>query len=92
MRTTRLIPCLAAGCATPRRHTPHVAVIVLLPVIVALVLAGDIGQLAAATVLLLLAVFTVVNVALLGDSREQTDGVDGRTSACGGPARSALPL
>ena len=34
-------------------------------VLVALVLAGDIGQLASATVLLLLAVFTVVNGALL---------------------------
>jgi amino acid transporter len=49
----------------PRRHTPHVAILALLPVIVVLVLAGDIGQLAAATVLLLLAVFSVVNVALL---------------------------
>jgi amino acid transporter len=49
----------------PRRRTPHVAIIALLPVLVALVLAGDIGQLASATVLLLLAVFTVVNLALL---------------------------
>ncbi|WP_137181267.1 APC family permease [Roseomonas sp. AR75] len=49
----------------PRRHTPHVAILALLPVIVVLVLAGDIGQLAAATVLLLLAVFSVVNLALL---------------------------
>jgi len=49
----------------PRRHTPHIAIMALLPVVVALVLAGDIGQLAAATVLLLLGVFTVVNVALL---------------------------
>ncbi|MBU8537222.1 APC family permease [Falsiroseomonas tokyonensis] len=47
------------------RRTPHVATLALLPVLVALVLAGDISQLAAATVLLLLAVFTVVNVALL---------------------------
>jgi len=49
----------------PTRHTPHVATLALLPVVAALVLAGDIGQLAAATVLLLLAVFTVVNVALI---------------------------
>ncbi|PWS38285.1 amino acid transporter [Falsiroseomonas bella] len=49
----------------PRRHTPHVAILALLPVVLALVLAGDIGQLAAATVLLLLGVFSVVNVALL---------------------------
>jgi amino acid transporter len=49
----------------PRSRTPHVAILALLPVLVALVLAGDIGQLASATVLLLLAVFTVVNLALL---------------------------
>ncbi|MGX9963212.1 APC family permease [Roseomonas sp. F4] len=47
------------------RRTPHVATLALLPVLVALILVGDISQLAAATVLLLLAVFTVVNVALL---------------------------
>jgi amino acid transporter len=49
----------------PERRTPHIATLVLLPVVVALILAGDIGQLASATVLLLLAVFTVVNLALL---------------------------
>jgi amino acid transporter len=49
----------------PVRRTPHVAVLALLPVLVALILLGDIGELAAATVLLLLAVFTVVNLALL---------------------------
>jgi APA family basic amino acid/polyamine antiporter len=49
----------------PRRHTPHVAIVALMPVVVALILAGDIGQLASATVLLLLAVFTVVNIALI---------------------------
>jgi amino acid transporter len=56
-----------AACARihPGRRTPHIATLALLPVLVALVLAGDIGQLAAATVLLLLAVFTVVNLALL---------------------------
>jgi amino acid transporter len=49
----------------PVRQTPHVAVLALFPVLVALILVGDIGELAAATVLLLLAVFTVVNLALL---------------------------
>ncbi|MBP0446556.1 amino acid permease [Roseomonas sp. SSH11] len=49
----------------PGRRTPHIAIGALLVVLVALVLAGDIGQLASATVLLLLAVFTVVNAALL---------------------------
>ena len=49
----------------PRTRTPHVAIAALFVILVALVLAGDIGQLASATVLLLLAVFTVVNGALL---------------------------
>jgi amino acid transporter len=64
MARQRLMP---EACARvhPTRRTPHIAVLVLLPVVVALVLAGDIGQLASATVLLLLGVFTVVNVALL---------------------------
>jgi amino acid transporter len=58
---------MPAACARihPTRRTPHVAILSLLPVVVALILAGDIGQLAAATVLLLLSVFTVVNLALL---------------------------
>jgi amino acid transporter len=49
----------------PGTRTPHVAVGVLLLVVVALMLAGDITALASATVLLLLAVFTGVNIALL---------------------------
>lgn len=49
----------------PTRRTPHVAVGALFAVLVALLLSGDIGQLASATVLLLLCVFCVVNVALL---------------------------
>ncbi|WP_159346153.1 APC family permease [Roseomonas harenae] len=49
----------------PGRRTPHVSIAVLFVILVALVLAGDIGQLASATVLLLLTVFTVVNAALL---------------------------
>lgn len=58
---------MPAACARihPTRRTPHIATLALLPILVALVLAGNIGQLAAATVLLLLAVFTVVNLALL---------------------------
>lgn len=58
---------MPAACARihPTRRTPHFAILSLLPVVVALILAGDIGQLAAATVLLLLSVFTVVNLALL---------------------------
>lgn len=47
------------------RRTPHVAIGVLLAVLVCLALAGDIAELAAATVLLLLSVFVVVNAALV---------------------------
>lgn len=49
----------------PKRRTPHVAIAVLLAVIICLALAGDISALAASTVLLLLFVFTIVNVALI---------------------------
>jgi len=47
------------------RKTPHVAILVLLAIIAVLVLSGGVTQLGEATTLLLLAVFTVVNVALL---------------------------
>ncbi|MCW8086364.1 APC family permease [Sabulicella glaciei] len=59
-----LLPAVL-GRVHPRTRTPHVAVGALFVVVVALMLAGDIGQLASATVLLLLAVFACVNVALL---------------------------
>ncbi len=49
----------------PVRRTPHVAVALILVVLLALVLSGDVSQLAAATVLLLLLVFSVVNTALV---------------------------
>lgn len=48
-----------------KRRTPHVAIGILLAILVVLALAGDIGELAAATVLLLLTVFVVVNSALV---------------------------
>lgn len=48
-----------------RRRTPHVAIAVLLAIVAVLVLSGNVAQLGEATTLLLLAVFTVVNVALL---------------------------
>lgn len=46
------------------RRTPHIAILALLVVAVPLALIGGIAELAAATVLLLLLVFTVVNAAL----------------------------
>lgn len=47
------------------RRTPHIAVAALLLVTVPLALIGTIAELAAATVLLLLAVFTVMNASLV---------------------------
>jgi amino acid transporter len=49
----------------PKRRTPHVAVALILAILLSLVLAGDVSQLAAATVLLLLLVFSAVNGALV---------------------------
>lgn len=49
----------------PERRTPHIAVALIFAVIVLLILSGDISQLASATVLLLLLVFSAVNAALV---------------------------
>jgi amino acid transporter len=49
----------------PRRHTPHVAIFVLLVLIIILALAGDVQALASATALLLLFSFAVVNASLI---------------------------
>ena len=48
----------------PVRHTPDVAIGLIFVLIVILILSGDLSQLASATVLLLLLVFSVVNNAL----------------------------
>jgi len=55
----------ALGSVHTTRRTPHVAIFVLLGVILVLMSSGQIDRLADSTVLLLLAVFTVVNVALV---------------------------
>lgn len=52
------------GDIHPERRTPHIAVAALFIIAAPLALWGSIGDLAAATVLLLLAVFTVMNSAL----------------------------
>ncbi|MBU8546211.1 MULTISPECIES: APC family permease [Roseomonadaceae] len=80
----------ALAAVHARRRTPHVATLALLPVLVALILAGDIGQLAAATVLLLLAVFTVVNVALLVLQRRPGEAKGGFEVPWPVPAAGAL--
>lgn len=55
----------ALGKVHGGRRTPHVAIYTLLVIVLALMLSGQVGRLADATVLLLLSVFTVVNVALV---------------------------
>ncbi len=55
----------ALGKIHPRRQTPHIAIAALFVVVAALSLVGDIKELASATVLLLLSVFVVVNMALV---------------------------
>lgn len=64
MSRQRLLP-EALGHVHPTRRTPHVAIVVLLVVVIALALSGDITQLAEATSLLLLTVFVIVNMALV---------------------------
>jgi amino acid transporter len=53
------------GEVHPRRRTPHYAIVVLMAIVIALALIGDITRLALATSSLLLTVFIVVNAALL---------------------------
>lgn len=53
------------GSVHPQRRTPHVAIFTLLAIVLALALSGNVGQLASATSVLLLAVFIVVNAALI---------------------------
>lgn len=58
-----------------RRHTPHVAILVVWLIFVVLVLSGDISSLARATSVLLLICFTLVNGALvLLKRRESWEG------------------
>lgn len=59
-----LLPAIL-GRVHPKRHTPHIAVFVLFGIVSLLILSGGVKQLAESTVLLLLSVFTVVNIALL---------------------------
>lgn len=55
----------ALGKVHPGRHTPHVAIAVLLVIVLLLALAGNIRELASATSLLLLLVFALMNAALI---------------------------
>ncbi len=59
-----LLPAVLAT-VHPRRHSPHIAVAVLFCTVALLILSGGVKQLAESTVLLLLSVFTVVNISLV---------------------------
>lgn len=74
-----LLPAVL-GKVHKKRRTPHVAVGVLFVIIAALQFAGDIAQLAGATVLLLLLVFVVVNGALIILKRREGN-IEGRFNA-----------
>ena len=69
-----LLPALIGRIHATRR-TPHIAILILFVIVTALILSGSVKQLAESTVLLLLMVFTVVNVSLIilklrpGDAR-----------------------
>ena len=59
-----LLPAIL-GSVHPKRQSPHVAVFVLFGIVSVLILSGGVKQLAESTVLLLLIVFTTVNIALV---------------------------
>lgn len=59
-----LLPAVL-GAIHPKRESPHVAVFVLFGIVSVLILSGGVKQLAESTVLLLLIVFTTVNISLI---------------------------
>jgi amino acid transporter len=63
-----LLPSIL-GSIHPKRQSPHIAVFVLFGIVSLLILSGSVKQLAESTVLLLLIVFTVVNVSLVALKR-----------------------
>ena len=72
MSKQRLLPDVL-GRVHEGRRTPHIAIVALLAVLIPLALFGSIKELASATVLLLLFVFTIVNAALLALQRRKGD-------------------
>jgi basic amino acid/polyamine antiporter, APA family len=59
-----LLPALIGRIHATRR-TPHMAILILFAIVAVLILSGSVKQLAESTVLLLLMVFTVVNLSLI---------------------------
>lgn len=73
MSSQGLLPA-GIGRIHPKRRTPHVAVVILFLIVSTLILMADVKQLAESTSLLLLMVFTVVNIALLILKRRKGEG------------------
>ncbi len=71
-----LLPAVL-GKVHPKRHTPQLAIAVLFVIVSLLILSGGVKPLAEATVLLLLCVFTVVNVSLIVLKRREGEPKDG---------------
>ena len=67
----------ALGKLHAARKTPHLAILVLFAIVCALILSGGVKPLAEATVLLLLMVFTLVNVSLVILKRRPSEPSDG---------------
>ena len=72
MSNQKLLP-RAVGRVHPTRQTPHIAVLILLALLAPLMLSANISDLAAATVLLLLFTFAVVNAALFALKRRASE-------------------
>lgn len=53
------------GEVHPARRTPHMAIFALMVIVIVLAMSGSVGQLAAATSVLLLTVFIIINAALI---------------------------
>jgi basic amino acid/polyamine antiporter, APA family len=72
MSQQNLLPS-GLGRVHAARRTPHMAILALLALLVPLALLGSIKDLASATVLLLLFVFTIVNAALFAVQRKASE-------------------
>ncbi|HYJ00424.1 MAG TPA: APC family permease [Thermoleophilaceae bacterium] len=80
MARRNIVPA-AFGRVLSERRTPHVAIAFTTAIAVVLISTGDISELADTTVLLLLTVFTIVNVTVLVLRRDEVEGEHFRAPA-----------
>jgi APA family basic amino acid/polyamine antiporter len=78
MANERIVPAVFAR-VHPRRQTPYVAIIFTVLIAMALIASGTVTELAQTTVLLLLVVFTIVNIAVLVLRKKPVDHPHFRT-------------